>query len=308
MTERTADAGRGITLAYEEIGEAGAEPLVLVAGLGQQLQSWPDAFCERLAARGYRILRFDNRDVGRSTHLSFPPPGPVTLLTRRWHPLQYDLTDLATDTVGLLDALGIEDAHLVGISMGGMIAQTVAALVPARVRTLTSIMSTTGGRRVGRTAPSTLRLMAARPATTREAAIERAVRMFRHIGSEGFPTDEARVRERAGLAWDRDPSRGGVGRQLGAILRSGDRTARLRAVTAPTLVIHGDRDRMVAPSGGAATVRAIGGARLETIKGLGHDLPLALWPTLLDLIDGHARTARRTARVQNVRPGEGGLR
>lgn len=296
MTERVADAGRGIALAYEELGDAGADPLILVAGLGQQLHSWPTAFCERLAARGHRVVRFDNRDVGRSTRMRFRPPGPVAMLTRRRHPQQYDLTDLATDTVGLLDALGYDDAHLVGVSMGGMIAQTVAALSPGRVRTLTSIMSTTGARRVGRPALSTWRLMAGRPPMTREAAVEQAVRMFAHIGSHGYPFDEPWVRERAGLAWDRDPSRGGARRQLAAILCSGDRTAQLRAITAPTLVIHGDRDRMVAPTGGAATVRAITGARLETIRGMGHDLPKDAWPILLDLIDGHARpgTARST--------------
>jgi pimeloyl-ACP methyl ester carboxylesterase len=297
MTERIADAGREISLAYEELGDAGADPLVLVAGLGQQLHSWPTAFCERLAARGYRVVRFDNRDVGRSTHMRFRPPGPAAMITRRWHPRQYDLTDLATDTVGLLDALGYEDAHLVGISMGGMIAQTVAARSPRRVRTLTSIMSMTGARGVGRPAPSTWLRMAGRRPATRRAAIEGALRMFRHIGSRGYPFDEEWVRELAGLGWDRDPSREGTGRQLAAIIRSGDRTAQLRAVTAPTLVIHGDHDRMVHPTGGAATARAIAGARLETIPGMGHDLPMGAWPILLDLIDGHARragTARST--------------
>lgn len=292
MTERTADVGRGITLAYEEIGDSGADPLVLVAGLGQQLHSWPAAFCERLAARGYRVVRFDNRDVGRSTHMSFRPAGPLSVLMRRLPQQQYDLTDLATDTGGLLDALGYDDVHLVGASMGGMIAQTVAATSPARVRTLTSIMSTTGARRVGRPALSTWRRMARRRPTTREAAVERAVRMSRHIRSHGFPYDEARVREQAGLAWDRDPSRVGVGRQLTAIVASGDRTAQLRVVTAPTLVIHGDRDRMVHPSGGAATVRAIPGARLVTIPGMGHDLPEDTWPRLVGLIDAHARSGR----------------
>jgi pimeloyl-ACP methyl ester carboxylesterase len=297
MTEHLADAGRQISLAYEEFGDAGAEPLLLVAGLGQQLHSWPTAFCERLAERGYRVVRFDNRDVGRSTHMRFRPPGPAAMITRRWDPRQYDLTDLATDTTGLLDALGYDDAHLVGVSMGGMIAQTVAALAPRRVRTLTSIMSMTGARGVGRPALSTWRRMAGPRPTTREAAVESAVRMFRHIGSHGHPFDEAWVRELAGLGWDRDPSREGTPRQLAAILRSGDRTAQLRAVTAPTLVIHGDRDRMVHPTGGAATARAIAGARLETVRGMGHDLPKGAWPVLLDLIDGHARgagTARST--------------
>jgi pimeloyl-ACP methyl ester carboxylesterase len=221
--------------------------------------------------------------------MPFPPPDRTAFLARRWPERQYDLTDMATDTVGLLDVLACEDAHLVGVSMGGMIAQTVAARWPHRVRTLVSIMSTTGERRVGRPALSTWRLMMAHPPKTRQEAVEHAVRIFRHIGSHGFPFDEAWVREQAGLAWDRDPSRGGVGRQLAAILRSGDRTAHLRAVTAPTLVIHGDRDRMIHPTGGVATARAIADARLETIHGMGHDLPKDAWPVLLDLIDHHVR-------------------
>jgi pimeloyl-ACP methyl ester carboxylesterase len=287
VTEHIVDVGRGISLAYEEFGTG--EPLVLVAGLGQQLHSWPTAFCDELAGRGYRVIRFDNRDAGRSTHMGFRPPGIGALLRRRWSAEQYDLTDMATDTVGLLDVLDLARVHLVGASMGGMIAQTVAALHPDRVRTLTSIMSNTGARRVGRPALSTWLLLGGRPARTRAEAQQRAVRIFRHIGSHGFPFQEAEVSELAGLGWDRDPSPAGEGRQLAAIFRSGDRTRRLASVTAPTLVVHGDRDRMVHPTGGAATAKAITGARLETIPGMGHDLPKGAWPRLLDLIDSHAR-------------------
>jgi len=294
VTEKVVAVGRGISLAYEEIGDAGAEPIVLVAGLGQQLHSWPDEFCAQLAARGYRLVRFDNRDVGRSTHESFRPAKLMPMLLGRFPAGQYDLTDLAEDTAGLLDAIGLASAHLVGVSMGGMIAQTVAARHPDRVRTLTSIMSTTGARRVGLPAMSTTRMMGAAPPKTRDAAIDRAIAMFRHIGSHGFPFDEEHVRERAGRGWDRDPSSAGTGRQLGAILKSGDRTPSLRSVAAPTLVVHGDRDRMVHPTGGAATVRAITGARLETITGMGHDLPKGAWPALLDLIDHHTRAPRST--------------
>jgi pimeloyl-ACP methyl ester carboxylesterase len=290
--EKVVSVGRGISLAYEEIGDADGEPLLLVAGLGQQLLSWPDGFCDELAGRGYRVVRFDNRDVGRSTHEDFRPAKLYPMLLRRFPARQYDLADMAEDTVGLLDALGIDSTHIVGVSMGGMISQTVAARHPDRVRTLTSIMSTTGARRVGRPALSTLRLMGGPPPRAREQAVERAVTMFAQIGSHGFPFDEERVRERAGLGWDRDPSSAGTGRQLGAILKSGNRTPSLRSVTAPTLVIHGDRDRMVHPTGGAATARAIPGARLVTIPGMGHDLPEGAWPRLLDLIDDHARTTR----------------
>ncbi|MEU4526432.1 alpha/beta hydrolase [Amycolatopsis sp. NPDC024027] len=291
MTDQIADAGRGISLAYERIGDTGAEPLVLVAGLGQQLHSWPDAFCAKLAERGYEVIRFDNRDAGRSTHPRFRPPTLLGMLAGRFPAQQYDLTDMAADTVGLFDALDLETAHIAGVSMGGMISQTTAALYPERIRTLTSIMSTTGSRVLGRPALSTLRMMGAKPPKSREEAVESAVRMFRHIGSHGFPFDETRVRELAGTGWDRDPTAGGVGRQLAAIMKSGNRTPLLRKITAPTLVIHGDRDRMVHPTGGAATARAIRGARLETVRGMGHDLPQGAWSTVLDLIDQHARSS-----------------
>jgi pimeloyl-ACP methyl ester carboxylesterase len=292
MTEQLADVGRGITLAYEQLGDPAGVPLVLVAGLGQQLHSWPDGFCELLVSRGHCVIRFDNRDVGRSTHLPFPPPRPGAMLRRRWDARQYDLADMADDTAGLLDALGLGSAHVVGVSMGGMIAQMTAAQHLQRVRSLVSIMSTTGARRSGRPALSTWRLMLARPARSREEFSDRAVRMFRHIGSAGFPFDEPMVRELAELAWERDPfNAAGVARQLAAIVKSGDRTAALRAITAPTLVIHGDRDRMVNPSGGAATAAAIPGAQLRTIKGLGHDLPREVWPTLVRLIEDHVTAA-----------------
>jgi pimeloyl-ACP methyl ester carboxylesterase len=280
--------GRGIQLCYDASGEEAAPPILLIAGLGQQLHSWPDEFAATLAGRGYRVIRFDNRDVGRSTHAGFPKPNPLAILRGGSDKRQYHLGDMARDTVGLLDALGYRDAHLVGISMGGMIAQTVAAHYPGRVRTLTSIMSNTGAPRIGRPAPSTWWQMAtAKPPRNRREAIDGAVATFRHIGSHGFPFDEAWVRERAGIAWDRDPTSDGVARQLAGIFASGDRTAELRQIDVPTLVIHGDRDRMVNPTGGAATARAIPGARLETIVGMGHDLPAGAWDRILDLITNH---------------------
>jgi len=287
------DVGRGIYLCYEQVGDPADPPIVLIAGLGQQLHgSWPNDFAAALAGRGYCVTRFDNRDVGRSTHMDFPPPKPLAILRGGNHPRQYHLGDMARDTVGLLDVLGYQDAHLAGISMGGMIAQTVAAQYPGRVRTLTSIMSTTGGPRIGRPALSTwLRLATARPPRTRLEAIQRDLTIFSHIGSHGFPFDEERVRERAGIGWDRDPTSAGTPRQLAAIFRSGDRTAELRQIDVPTLVIHGDRDRMIHPTGGAATARAIRGARLETITGMGHDLPIGTWDRLVDLITDHIASA-----------------
>ncbi|MEV6279166.1 alpha/beta hydrolase [Nocardia sp. NPDC051832] len=287
MSAQSAAVGRGITLAYERSG-AGGTPLVLIAGLGQQLHEWPEPLCALLVGRGYEVIRFDNRDVGGSTHAGFPPPRPIQLLRGRWHSEQYELDDLAADTVGLLDALELDSAHLVGMSMGAMIAQTVAARYPARVRSLTSIMSTTGAARIGRPAWSTWRLMMSRPARTRDDHIDAAVRMYRHIGSHGYPFEETAVRARAALAWDRDPHPApGVGRQLAGIMKSGDRTRQLRAVTAPTLVLHGDRDRMVAPTGGAATAAAIPNARLHTLPGMGHDLPTGVHSSLADLLHDH---------------------
>ncbi|WP_286131876.1 alpha/beta hydrolase [Mycobacterium sp. IS-1556] len=283
--ETVVDVGRGIELCYQQIGNPTDAPLLLIAGLGQQLHSWPDDFVTALAARGFCVTRFDNRDAGRSTHMTHRPPNSVAMFRGR---NSYHLGDMARDTIGLMDALGYQDAHLVGISMGGMIAQTVAAHHPGRVRTLTSIMSTTGASRLGRPAWSTWRrMLTARPPRTRAEAMDRAANMFRHIGSHGYPYDERAVREAAAIAWDRDPTNGGIVRQLAGIFASGDRTAELAHIDVPTLVIHGDRDRMVHPTGGAATARAIPGARLETIQGLGHDLPTGAWDRVIDLIIDH---------------------
>ena len=222
--ERFADVGRGIRLCYTETGDPDGRPLVLVAGLGQQLISWPEGFVELLAGRGYRVVTFDNRDAGRSTHADYRPPSLPVIFSGRIPAYAYHLGDLARDTVGLLDALGIDSAHLAGASMGGMIAQTAAVHFPHRVRTLTSIMSTTGARRVGRPALSTWALLAGRPPRTRDEAVVRDLRIFRHIGSHGFPFDEAAVRATAAAAWERDRSSAGAGRHLAAIYASGDRT------------------------------------------------------------------------------------
>ncbi len=290
--ENFARVGRGITLCYERIGDPAGEPLVLIAGLGQQLHTWPDEFCAELAARGYGVTRFDNRDCGRSTHMTYPPPGPVSMMRGRGGPGQYHLGDMARDTTGLFDALGLASAHVVGASLGAMIAQTVAAHAPWRVRSLTSIMSTTGAPRIGRPALSTwLRMFKPAP-KTRAAAMNQEVSMFRHIGSRGFPLDEAWIRATTGRAWDRDPTAEGAARQLTAIFASGDRTREVSGIRVPTAVIHGDRDLMVHPSGGQATARAIDDARLATISGMGHDLPRGAWQRIIGLIDDNARRAR----------------
>lgn len=295
--ETVVDVGRGIELCYDHAGDPADPPIMLVAGLGQQLHSWPDEFVAKLVGLGYHVIRFDNRDAGRSTHMTYRPPNPVAMLRGGDPRHQYHLGDMARDTVGLMDALGHRDAHLVGVSMGGMIAQTVAAHHPGRVRTLTSIMSTTGARRLGRPALSTWRrMLTSKPPRTREEEMDRAANIFAHIGSHGFPFDEEAVRTRAGIAFDRDPSPAGIARQLAGIFASGDRTAELAHIDVPTLVIHGDRDRMVHPTGGAATARAIPGARLETIVGLGHDLPVGAWDRIVDLITDHFTGAEFAAR------------
>jgi pimeloyl-ACP methyl ester carboxylesterase len=280
-------------LCFVAEGDPAGEPLLLLAGLGQQLNVWPAELRDGLVARGFRVIRADNRDVGRSAGASCAPPTPLQFLVRRFSTAQYDLGAMFADTVGLLDALGIERAHLVGMSMGGMIAQGVAAREPGRVLSLTSIMSTTGAPRVGRPAPSTWLRLAAPPVTERDAQAERVVGMMRHVGSRGFAFEEDAVRALALEAFDRSggPAAAGVARQLAAIMKSGDRTAEVARITAPTLVIHGDHDRMVNPSGGKATAKAIPGARLEVIPGMGHDLPRDVCARLAAEIAAHAGAA-----------------
>jgi pimeloyl-ACP methyl ester carboxylesterase len=248
-----------------------------------------------LVDAGFRIIRFDNRDVGRSTHVRSPPPGRLRQLLARSEAEDYELGDMAEDVVGLLDELRLAAADLVGMSLGGMIAQTVAARHPDRVRSLTSIFSTTGDRRVGQPARSTIMRMLRPTAKTREAYAKRHLSTLRHIGSTTFPFDESAEIAWALGAWDRAAAgRGaGVARQIGAIWKSGDRTAELLAISAPTLVLHGDADRMVHPSGGAATASAIPGARHETIVGMRHHLSPGVVPRLVQFIVEHTSPEHR---------------
>jgi len=291
--ERFAPVDDGIELCYQELGDPDGEPLLLVMGLATQMIAWSEEFCGMLAERGFRVVRFDNRDIGRSTKVrSAGLPGRLDMLVGRRGSAPYLLRDMAADTFGLMDHLGIESAHLVGASMGGMIVQTAAIENPARVRSLTSIMSTTGSRLVGHPSYKTFGLLLGNPPREREAAIERVVKTFKVIGSPGYPFEEERVREIAGLSFDRGHSEAGIARQLHAITASGDRTSALRQLDLPALVIHGKNDLLVNPSGGRATAKAIPGARLKLVDGMGHDLPRALYPTFADEI---AATAARAS-------------
>ena len=297
MTERFCDVGGGITLCYETFGSPEDPPLLLVMGLGMQMVGWPDEFCEELTARGFYVVRFDNRDAGRSTRVHGRPPTIGQLVRRRIRPVLYTLNDLAADASGLLHELDLEPAHVVGASMGGMIAQTLAAQHPSDVRSLVSIMSNTGNRWRGQPALAVYRYLLRRAPKDREGFIEHMATLFAAIGSPGFPPDLDRVRDVAARSYDRGHDPAAAARQLGAIVASGDRTAELRRITVPTLVIHGLKDRLVRPSGGRATARAIPGARLMLVPGMGHDLPEGAWPQLIDAIAEHAHSADRAPAV-----------
>src|SRR3954470_4618128 len=274
-----------LEIAYETFGDAGDPPILLVMGLATQMIGWPDWFCAGLADRGYFVVRFDNRDIGLSTHLdSAGAPDILAVLGGDASSVPYGLADLADDTVGLLDALGLDSVHLIGASMGGMIAQLVALRHPARVRSLTSIMSTTGDPSVGGPSEAALALLLAPAARDREAAVRRVIDTYRVIGSPGFEFDEGSVRDRAGLSFDRAHDPAGVARQLAAILTTPDRTRDLKGVSVPTLVIHGADDALVNVSGGRATAAAVPGAELLVVEGMGHDLPRAMWPEITDRI------------------------
>jgi pimeloyl-ACP methyl ester carboxylesterase len=293
--ERLAPAN-GIELAYQEIGDRDGEPLLLVMGLGTQMLAWDEEFCAMLAQRGFRVVRFDNRDIGRSTMLDAAGvPKRLDVFVGRRSTAAYLLSDMAADAAGLMDHLGIDAAHVVGASMGGMIGQTLAIERPEKVRSLVSIMSTTGNRRVGSPTPRAYALLFARFPRGRQAYVKRVVKTFELIGSPAFPMEEQRLREIAGAMYDRSHHPAGILRQIHAISASGNRTRALGELTLPVTVIHGTRDPLIRPSGGRATARAIPGARLRLIEGMGHDLPEKLWPTLVEEIAGTAARAGHDA-------------
>jgi len=281
-----------LQIAYERLGDPRHPPVLLIMGVGAQLIGWPDGLCAALVRRGLHLIRFDNRDAGESTHLATAPvPDLPAVIAGDHTSVAYRLTDMAADAVGLLDALGLESAHVVGASMGGYIAQTIAIEHPRRIRSLTSMMATTGSLSVGQPHPEALAALAGPPPTTRAEVVETTLRVFGVIGSPGYPLDVEGIADRTGRAFDRAFDPLGMARQAVASVASGDRTERLRTVAVPTLVIHGADDRLCDVSGGRATAAAIPGARLVVIDGVGHDLPAPLWDALATDIAAHVERA-----------------
>ena len=290
--ERIAPAN-GLEICYQTFGEDTDPPLLLIMGLGAQMILWDDEFCEQLAARGYRVIRFDNRDVGKSSKIDAPPADLATALFQH-RPGQtlgtpYLLRDMAADAIGLLDFLRIGRAHIVGASMGGMIAQELAIRWPERVRTLTSIMSSTGDPALPPPNPEILGFFLAPPPRTAEEFVEANVRIGRAFRNNGFPEEEARARERAVRMAARGMSPEGGARQMLAVVASGSRKTSLPQIKAPTLVIHGADDPLVALAAGEDTANSIPGAKLVVIDRMGHALPMAVWPRVIDEIADIAR-------------------
>jgi pimeloyl-ACP methyl ester carboxylesterase len=286
----------GIELCYQTFGDPEATPLLLVMGLSGPMTWWPLELCHRLVDEGFFVVRYDNRDTGRSTKLDrhyVSRQHLVRAALGRRSAAPYTLSDMGDDGLGILDHLGIDAAHVAGVSMGGMIAQTIAVEHPERVLSLTSIMSTTGRRLSGYQDPLLLPAMLRRAARTKDQYVEGSLMFWRRIASPGYPTTEEDARHRAAETWERGVSIAGSARQIMAILTQPDRTAALAGVTVPTTVVHGLADRMVHVSGGRATARAIPGAELRLVPGMGHDLPEGLFEQLVDAISSSARRSSR---------------
>lgn len=287
----------GITIEYEDHGDPAAPPILLVMGLGGQLTLWPIELVDALVARGFRVIRYDNRDIGLSTKFDDAGvPNVKWLLVKSLFGLPvrtpYRLADMAKDGLGLLDALGIDRAHIVGASMGGMISQHIAATFPERTLSLTSIMSTTGNRRLPRAQPEAMKALLTRPDTDdEEVRIAHGIRIARTIGSPAYPAAEERLQSRVRSDYARSYHPPGMIRQTAAIVADGDRRALLKKVTAPTLVIHGEADPLVPVAGAHDTVASIAGAKLHIIPGMGHDLPVELVDEMAEQIATHARAA-----------------
>jgi pimeloyl-ACP methyl ester carboxylesterase len=294
MAEQIAQVGR-VQIAYETFGDPDDPPLLLIMGLASQMILWDEELCQMFVERGFYVIRFDNRDVGHSSHVRGGGKPKVLRamagITRNPH---YTLDDMADDSFGLLDHLGIESAHVVGASMGGMIAQTMAIRRPERVRSLASIMSTTGNRRVGMPRLRALGLLLRKAPRDRDSYVEYVAGIFKVIGSPGFDRDEAWIRKLAGESYDRGVDRAGPGRQIVAVQASGDRTKQLARVRVPTVVIHGKEDPLIPVRAGRATARAIPGAELVEIEGMGHDVPPELWPRIVETVARNAASVVAT--------------
>ncbi|MBM2622710.1 alpha/beta hydrolase [Actinoplanes sp. LDG1-06] len=275
----------GIDVRYETVGNPDDPALLLVMGLGAQLVDWPADFCAALADRGFHVVLFDNRDAGLSTALDeLGAPDLAAIMGGDPATVPYLLADMAADAAGLLKELGITRAHVVGASMGGMIAQQLTVDHPGLVASLCSIMSTTGDRTVGHPTPEAMAALMRPPASTREEILAGAIASSRVIGSPAYPASEEWLQQRAAAKFDRSFRPRGTQRQYAAIIASPDRTAALRSVEAPTVVIHGEADPLINVSGGRATAAAVPGAELLVIPGMGHDLPQVLWPQIIDAI------------------------
>ncbi len=283
----------GIELCYDTFGDANSPALLLIMGLASQMIAWPDEFCALLAARGYRVIRFDNRDIGLSTSFDsagVPNIGAAMAAALQGKPVDapYRLSDMGADAFGLLDALGIESAHVVGASMGGAIAQTMAIERPGRLRTLTSIMATTGAPGLPPPTPEAMAVLLKPPATTLDDYVTSYAQTWKVLRAGSFPEDEALDHERAERLHARGLNPPGVARQLAAILASGSRKTALGAVRVPTLVIHGDADPLVPLACGVDTAQSVAGARLVVVEGMGHALPISHWGRIIDAIAAHA--------------------
>lgn len=277
-----------ITISFERMGILKNPPTILIMGAGAQMISWHDGFCKCLVDRDLFLVRYDNRDSGKSTHFTNAPvPDFPAVMEGNYDSVSYTLSDMATDTIGLLDFLGFEKAHLVGASMGGMIAQTIAVEYPNRVKSLTSIMSTTGNPSVGQADFAMLSKQGPPPFYDREEYIQWRVKSLKALSSPKYIFNEEAAKENAALSWDRDHDSLGMMRQAIAVIKSGDRTNRLKELKTPTLVIHGDSDKMCDVSGGIATANAIPEAKLHIFDGMGHHLPEQLWNEIADLIANH---------------------
>jgi pimeloyl-ACP methyl ester carboxylesterase len=291
MAEELCRVGE-VDICYETFGDPADPAMLLIMGLGTQMLAWHEEFCEQLAGRGFFVIRHDNRDIGRSSRLRHLGTPPLWKIVRRDRHPAYSLADMAADSVGVLDYLGIRRAHVVGASMGGMIAQTIAIRFPHRVLSLVSIMSNTGSFWTGQPAMGMYALLLKPAPKDRDAYIEHGVELFTKIGGAGYEPDVEDLRDIAARSFDRGHDAAGPLRQLHAIVADRNREAQLRRLRVPTTVIHGADDKLVRPSGGRATAKAIPGARLVEIEGMGHGLPRGAWPRIIDaMVENAGRAA-----------------